>query len=292
MRALVHALSRPFARFASAASSRLYRKYALSLALAGCVGLLGSGIADIYFAQRELRTRLTEVRHEKAAFAAWRVEQFFRDIEQQLGWIAAPAIERPLADVRLDLQRLLRQVPAVSELHLVDARGREELFVSRFNPDRIGSGRDWSREDAFVQSAPGRTYASAVYFRRETEPYLSLSVREGRPGGDVLIAEVNLKAIWRVISGIRVGETGYSYAVDESGRLVAHPDLTLVLSRTSVVGLPQVGTALARLKGESAEVAPRDVTGVDMTGAPVMTSDVPLPSLRWVVFVEQPIAEA
>lgn len=292
MTALAAAVRGYAARLRGATGSRLYRKYALSLALAVCVGLLGSGIADVYFAQHELRTRLTELHREKAVFAAWRVEQFFREIERQMGWLAALPVERPLPDLRLDMQRLLRQVPAISEMHLVNGKGRELLFISRFNPDKIGSGRDWSREEIVRNSVRGGTYVSPVYFRNGTEPYLRVAVREARPDGDVLIAEVNLKTIWRVISDIRIGDTGYSYAVDESGRLVAHPDLTRVLSRTSVATLPQVQSALARLKANGPDLSPRDTIGTGAAGASVMSTDVPLPFLHWVVFVEQPLAEA
>jgi len=45
----------------------------------------------------------------------------------------------------------------------------------------------------------------------------------------VTVAEVNLKLVWDVISAIKVGETGSAFVLDPPSRLVAHPDISLVL---------------------------------------------------------------
>ena len=45
----------------------------------------------------------------------------------------------------------------------------------------------------------------------------------------VLQAEVNLKYVWDVVSGIKPGKAGYAYVVSRSGELIAHPDISLVL---------------------------------------------------------------
>jgi hypothetical protein len=50
-----------------------------------------------------------------------------------------------------------------------------------------------------------------------------------RRDAGVSVAEVNLKLIWDVVSQIKVGERGQAYVVDAQGRLIAHPDISLVL---------------------------------------------------------------
>ena len=43
---------------------------------------------------------------------------------------------------RFDVLRLLRQVPAIVEVTLVDGKGTERLHVSRVEPDVVDSGID------------------------------------------------------------------------------------------------------------------------------------------------------
>ena len=75
---------------------------------------------------------------------------------------------------------------------------------------------------------------------------MSLAVAGARRDVGVIIAEVNLKHIWDVIHQIRVGLKGRAYVVDAAGRLIAHPDISLVLRNTDLSQLPQVRSARAQ----------------------------------------------
>ena len=83
-----------------------------------------------------------------------------------------------------------------------------------------------------------------------------------------------------------VGEHGRAYVVDADGRLIAHPDISLVLRNTDMSRLAQVRSAR---KGSSSE----DVReAVDIGGRDVLTAYAPVNPLGWFVFVETPIEEA
>ena len=69
-----------------------------------------------------------------------------------------------------------------------------------------------------------------------------------RKDAGVSIAEVNLKLIWDVVSQIKVGEHGHAYVVGPQGRLIAHPDISLVLRNTDMSSLAQVRAA--RMPGQ------------------------------------------
>ena len=180
---------------------------------------------------------------------------------------------------------MLRQVPAITELVQLDRDGREQLRVSRLSMDVVGSGTDRSAEPAFVEAKAHKVYFGPVYFRKESEPYLTMAVAHGGRGG-VTVAEINLKLILDVISQIKVGKDGYTYVVDRMGRLVAHPDISLVLRGTDMSRLAQVSAALA----SSDNKAPIDAT--NRAGTPVLSADAPIPALNWLVFVELPLSEA
>jgi signal transduction histidine kinase len=104
----------------------------------------------------------------------------------------------------------------------------------------------------------------------------------------VTVVEVNLKFIWDVVSQIKVGKAGHAYAVDGSGNLVAHPDISLVLQKTAFSSLPQVQAAIEGRAPAGDDLA----IAHDFKNRRVLTSYATIPSLRWSVFVEQPIEEA
>ncbi len=64
-------------------------------------------------------------------------------------------------------------------------------------------------------------------------------------GGRRTVAEVNLKFIWDVVDRIKIGRNGKASVVDRQGALVAHPDIGLVLRKTTLGSLDQVRAALS-----------------------------------------------
>jgi class 3 adenylate cyclase len=173
----------------------------------------------------------------------------------------------------------------VSDVRWIDEKGFEQLRVSRLEMDAIGNNIDRSQEQAVLTVRSGRTYYGPVYFRNETEPYLTIARAAGR--GAVTVAEINLKFIWDVVSGLRVGQTGLAYATDSSGILIAHPNIGQVLKKTDLRGLPQVAHALA----ESEEPSGPSIAA-DLAGQEVLSAHASIPALHWNVFVELPTAEA
>ena len=264
----------------------LFLKYVvLFLGLVSGVLVINAAL-DLYFVYQDNRRASIDVQREKAEAAAQRIESFVRGIENQIGWVAYAQFDSlPAEQRRFDYVRLLRQVPAITELVQLDRDGREQLRVSRLSMDVVGGGTDRSAEPAFVEAKAHKVYFGPVYFRKESEPYLTMAVAHGGRGG-VTVAEINLKLILDVISQIKVGKDGYTYVVDRMGRLVAHPDISLVLRGTDMSRLAQVSAALA----SSDNKAPIDAT--NRAGTPVLSADAPIPALNWLVFVELPLSEA
>jgi signal transduction histidine kinase len=269
--------------------SRLFTKYvALFVAVVG-VALLSNGIFEVFFYYREHKAALMRIQHEQAEAAAAKISQFIKEIESQLGWTTQlPWSAASLENRRFDALRLLRQVPAITELAQIDSTGHERLRVSRLAMDVVDSGLDLSQDPKFTEAVAHKVYYGPVYFRRESEPYMTLALAGTRKEAGVSIAEVNLKLIWDVVSQIKVGEHGHAYVVGAEGRLIAHPDISLVLRNTDMSKLPQVRMAQANggLIPESLEDAK------NIQGQEVLTASAPIMPLRWTMFVELPVEEA
>jgi signal transduction histidine kinase len=266
----------------------LFRRYVAFFISVVCMALLANGALETWFSYQEHKASLVQAQREKAEAAAAKIGQFVREIETQLGWMTQlPWSAGSLEQRQFDAQRLLRQVPAITELALIDPDGREQLRVSRIAMDVAGSGKDLTHDPTFTQPLARKTYHGPIYFRGESEPYMSLALAGTRKAAGVAVAEVNLKFIWDVIAGIKVGDRGYAYVVDAQGRLIAHPDISLVLRNMDVAGLPQVRQARAGGTGFD-PAAP--VTNI--AGEPVLSASAAVEPQGWLVFVETPLDEA
>jgi signal transduction histidine kinase len=310
--------------------SRLFTKYvALFVAVVG-IALLSNGIFEVFFYYREHKAALIRIQHEQAEAAAAKIGQFVKEIESQLGWTTQlPWSAGSLENRRFDALRLLKQVPAITELAQLDSTGKERLRVSRLAMDVVDSGLDLSKDPKFTEAVAHKVYYGPVYFRRESEPYMTIALAGTRKDAGVSIAEVNLKLIWDVVSQIKVGERGHAYVVGAEGRLIAHPDISLVLRNTDMSRLAQVQAALAALAAVQAALAaqaeqaaltaqaaqtgqaapppqvlpappawtansgPDALQGaLNIQGQEVLTASAPILPLGWIMFVELPVKEA
>jgi signal transduction histidine kinase len=269
---------------------RLFRKYIGLFLAVVCVALLTSGLSEVWFSYQEHKASLIRIQREQAEAAAAKIGQFIKEIESQIGWTTQlPWSAGTLEQRRFDGLRLLRQVPAITELAQLDAAGREQLRVSRLAMDVVGSHADFSKDPKFVDALARKVYYGPVYFRRESEPYMTVALAGTRRDAGVSVAEVNLKLIWDVVSQIKVGQHGQAYVVDAQGRLIAHPDISLVLRNTDLSRLAQVQAARTR----AGPVAPDQVQEAqDLQSRRVLTAHAPVAPLGWLVFVELPADEA
>lgn len=270
----------------------LFRKYALLFAVLVSAVLIANGLVEIYFSYQENKTALLSIQREKAETAAAVIERFVKEVEAQVGWTMHAGFlsqSEALAQRRIDYFRLLRQAPAITEIVYLDAAGREQIFVSRFALNVIGSAKDYSGDLKFRTARAQGRYLSSVYFRKESEPYLTLGLGgRGRDKG-VTVAEINLKFILDVVSRIKAGGEGRAFVVDSNGLLIAHPDISLVLRKTDLSNFPQVAVARAQLGALETDEVGTITRGLD--GQEVLSAHAPIISLDWLVFVETPLSE-
>jgi signal transduction histidine kinase len=272
----------------------LFRKYAAYFAGLVSVALLASGVMGLYFAYRDTRALVEELQREKARGAASRIQLFVITIENQL---KAALLSHPGAspadfkEQYFELLRLLRQALAVVDVAWFDVSGLQRMKISRLARDELSLGRNRPVHPGVAEALRGKPYVSPVYFRQESEPYMTVAVGSERAEVGVVLAEVNLKFVWEVVSAIKIGATGYAYVIDSSGRLISHPDISLVLSGTDLSRHVPVREVLA---GTGAAAGDLSIARFSADGRErrTLTAHASIPTLGWHVLVEQPLTEA
>lgn len=269
--------------------SGLFRKYLLVLFLAVTIPLAINGVIEAWLGYRDQRERLDQLLGVQATSAAAEIHDFIHGIANDLGWLVQVSwSEEPDERRRADALRVFRQAPAIVSLALLDHGGLERLYVSRIGLNRIESHTDRSAEPAVVGARSAQLWFSDVSYNRGSEPHITVALVGNRPSVGAVIAEVNLKLIWDVISAIKVGETGFAFVLDRPGRLIAHPDISLVL-RGSEEATSRPFRTVRDAIGPAGEGF---ATSRDGRGRAVAAAAAPVAGPDWTVVVEQPLSEA
>jgi signal transduction histidine kinase/CheY-like chemotaxis protein len=197
-----------------------------------------------YFAWAEASAAQSALLAQKARLVAIRIGEFGAQVAQPLDF-AAEGIGagggKPVEAVRLELIRFLHHVPAVTDAHWIDARGRDRVRVSRFALDTVDGQGDLSADPLVRQARETGSSTSPVRFERGTEPYLTMGRAVPGPAGGVVLADVNLKFVSDVLARERIGESGAAFVLDARRQLVSHSDVTEVLRRADFSAVTRQG---------------------------------------------------
>jgi two-component system, NtrC family, sensor kinase len=271
---------------------RLIWKYTAVVVTLVAVAIVSVGLTELYFSYQDSKRTLTRIEQDKASAAATSIEQQMQELLRELEAVAQPTVARGeagLAERNQDFHRLLAREKLVSQLSYLDSTGKERVHTSPLEVDRIDSGTDFSRSPSFVHARAEQRDFGRVYFQRDSQPHMTISVAEPTAAGGVVVADIDLSFVGQVIDRARIGTAGYAYAVDARGELITHPNINLVLRHTNFASLPQVRAALG-----PPEKGPVDAvtTGRDQDGERVLSAFETIEALGWRVFVEEPLSEA
>jgi len=270
---------------------RLVRHYFLISGFLIGGGLIVSGALEVYFTYRDSREHLAALHREVAAGVAFKIERFMQELERMM--LAATksrdiALHGITPEYKFELERLLLVAPAITSAMAIGPDAASRVQVSRVS---IASSNTMRMAPEAIRAAQkGRPYFGSVYFLRGSEPYMTIAIPIERFAGEivgVLQVEANLKYIWDEVARVRLGKSGYAYAVTRSGDLIAHSDISLVLQRHNLSNLKQVKAAF-----DAGSAHPLGTTGHDLRGNRVYSSSARIPGVDWAVISEQPIAEA
>jgi adenylate cyclase len=265
----------------------LFLKYFVTLFSAVVVPLIIGAVGEAWFGYRDQRLHLNELLQTDARSADDRIQTFIDGISDQIGWVVQfPWTAGEEDSHKIDAERLLQQVPAIVSITLVDQTGIERAFISRLGLNRTGRGANMAQDQAVLGARANKVWYGPVLYRRDSEPCMTIAVAGNRAADGVAIADINLKLIWDVIAAIKIGHTGRAFVVDDSGRLIAHPDISRVLrGDAGSADFNRLQSAIAAAKG-SAVVTTGD------EGKLVVAVSVRADNVGWTVIAQQPVSEA
>jgi class 3 adenylate cyclase/HAMP domain-containing protein len=259
----------------------LFAKYVMSLVGLVVFVLAVNGAVETWISYRATKTTLTDAMTEKAEATAKRIDQSISELERQISVVTRASVPTP-EKRRADYVQLLNQVPAVDQLFLLDGEGREQLRLSRTKV-LFNAQTDFSRDARFTETVTRGVSFSPIYFEG-TQPFMSVAVAHSGFNAGVTVAEIDLRFLSDFFGDAQVGKATFAYMVDPRGQVIA----------SSSKG-PDVSADLAKLPQVAAQTAPvsralEQGTGAD--GNSVLSASSAVPKLGWIVFFEQPTAQA
>jgi class 3 adenylate cyclase/HAMP domain-containing protein len=259
----------------------LFAKYVVSLVGLVVFVLAVNGAIEAWISYRGTRTTLIDAMGEKAEATAKRIDQSIAELERQISWVTRASVVT-LEQHRADYAQLLNQVAQVSQLSQLNGQGREQLRLSR-TAIAVSSGTDFSRDPRFTEAvARGVSFSPAAF--SDGLPFMSISIAHSGFNAGVTVADIDLRFLSDFLGDIQVGKATFAYVVDPHGKVLA----------SSARG-PEVGKDVSSLPQVAALIAPDGApltSGADSDGNSVLTASSTVPKLGWIVFFEQPTAQA
>ena len=161
---------------------RLFWKYVVFFSLLVTVALLASGLIEIYFSYQENKEALVgPPAGEGAGRSGPDRELHHRDRAPDGLGHPAPrggGRRRSSSAASTSTASSVRCPPSPRSATSI-ATGREQVRVSRLAMDVFGSQADLSADPRFAEARARGLYLGPVYFRKESEPYMTIAIAEG-----------------------------------------------------------------------------------------------------------------
>ena len=258
-------------------------RFALILALAAVLPLVGFGVVSLVSLQRGTRDSIVSGNRNVATRAAEEIRRYVSGNADILKGLAAD-----LQDTGLDtreqqfiLRNWILQFLEFHEITLFDASGKV-IVSSRVGTPRVSVPASGGTTFGGVTMSPIRVDEDLL----PTTVFAVPIIRLNQPAG-WLVGEFSLEEMWRMVDQIRIGEHGFALVVAPDGSLIAHGDpdkKALVAQSRNMQGHPLVAKATAATAGA--------VEYDDEDGRRQLAVAAPIEQLGWTVVVEQPADEA
>jgi len=161
-------------------------------------------------------------------------------------------------------------------MSLISTQGKELISVG-WKPGDL----DFSQSETFRKTLTGQGAISGVMWTKENIPYIHVATPVLHLGEvkEVLWGELNLKSVWDVLEGVKVGHTGQVAIMDVSGQFIGHMEMDRVV-RPRPGEAPEVLKKLRTSNTPVVWVEDKDETKLHCVGYRI-------PDLDWLIVLSQ-----
>jgi len=276
-----------------------FRSLTATLAIAffslSLVVLLISSCLETYFSFQTQRKVVAAQQHFIAKDAAKTVKLFVQEkfIILKVAVSVSKLTVASQDEKKMVLDKLIGFEPTFRQVLLLDEKGQEALNSSRLSSLRIGQLPERFENDLLLEVKQGKEIITPVYIDEITsEPLMIIAIPTTNVFGDVkgsLIAEVNLKFMWNLVAGMKIGREGVAYVVDKTGNLIAFGDINRVLKGENLSHLSEVAEFI---EGDAYTHKTTADISIGIKGTRVVSNHEHLFSPDWALVVELPVSEA
>ena len=218
------------------------------------------------------------------------ISHFFVPLKVELNLISSlinieqNAIEK---NIIIQLHRLLNSRSEIEEVSLIASNGKELIHISRMSGNAKNQLRNLSDDNLVIQSLAGKAGTDSIKFSEYLEPIIRLSIPvKTESSYQTILSVINLKWLWDTVQSRQVGKNGIVYVVDNSFKLIAHPDPSFVLANKNL-NKSSIPNSLFSDTTEKKLSIYTDLNGNKVAG--VARFD---PNHNWWIIVEEPVNEA
>ncbi|MBC8440409.1 MAG: response regulator [Deltaproteobacteria bacterium] len=212
-----------------------YRLTAFILLLA-VVPLAGFGISTIRDIQQTRLLSVEQIHDNIARHSVDLIESSLLDTQKKIQ-LVIDSNELQSADSEDQewiLQILIKSLPHLYSLTIASTDGQERVKVGRdtvYNPKDLELHTD---HPDFLKMENPKTIIGSIHESSSTrlilDMYIPLLSPMDRQVTAVLAAEIDIEKLLNFTADLRVGTTGYVYIVNEKGKILVHPDNSVVLA--------------------------------------------------------------
>lgn len=243
------------------------------------------------------------VENQQHIIADEAVKQVKNYIHKKMDMMSSMVLVSDLTEVETEEQkrimsRLLNVDSSFRQLALINSSGEELSRISRLASSLDGQLTEENIKDLFSNMGYKDFYISSVFIDEMSfEPIILLATPIKDVFGDLkgaLIAEINLKFMWDVVSSIKIGKEGTAYVVDRKGNLIAFHDISRVIRGENLLNINLISKFAngenAENDGENNVINSERSKGI--LGKKSVITYVPLGEPDWAIVVEIPVSEA